>query len=245
MKALLMSGFHFPSTDREERLGKLKFGADWEGPQSKTDLEYLSWFREPSDVWEAPEEYNIPRMPIERWEYSGPFADAGEALAAKERALKRRQHLAVVRELLKLFDKYGPSSNVPAEFEPLKPWEDRAKLADVRRLTNMQSDSVIAKPKIPPTDEDHDLKPSVPKITGKRGPKSIVSSRVESEMVADVMQGGLTRIQLSGLLEKVMVERYGASRDTCRSARIEALKKIKKLRQSSRAAAATRRNSDK
>jgi hypothetical protein len=240
-----MSGFHFTSTDREERLGKLKFGADWEGPQSKTDLEYLSWFREPSDVWAAPEQYNIPRMPIERWEYSGPFVDAGDALAAKERALKRRQHLAVVRELLKLFDKYGPSPSVPAEFESLKPWENREKLAEARRLINMPSVSVTAEPKIAPPEKGSDLRSLAPQATRKRGRKPTIIGGIKTKMLAELRQGDLTVVQLNNLLEKQLVERYGASRTTCRDARSEVLKKIKRGRPKSRAAAAKRRNSDK
>jgi hypothetical protein len=240
-----MNGFHFPADDREERLGKRKFGADWEGQQTETDLDLLSLFCDPLDVYSPLEPHDYPPTPIKGWIYRGSQGKYPAASDARLRALTRQWQLAEVRQLLQLFDKYGTSAKIPPEFEPLKPWEDRAKLAEARRLVNMQSDSVIAEPKIAPTDESRDLKPSAPKITGKRGPKSTVSRRVESEMVADVIKGRLTRIQLNGLLEKEMEDRYGASRDTCRSARVEALKKIKKLRQSSRAAAAKPRNSDK
>ena len=233
---LPMNRFHFPADDREERFGKRKFNAEWEGPQNATELDLLSFFCDPLDVYSPLEPHDIPATPIEGWIYRGPQDKYLEAYDARLRALTRQRQLAEVRLLLRLVDTYGPSAKVPPEFEPLKPWEDRAKLAEARRLINMPSDSVIAEPKVPPTDEDHDLKPSAPKSTGKRGPKSTVSRRVESDMVADVMQGRLTRIQLSGLLEKEMEDSYGASRDTCRSARIEALKKIKKLRRLSHAA---------
>jgi hypothetical protein len=181
---------------------------------------------------------------VESWIYRGPEKHQ-EASDAHRRALTRRRQLAEVRELLKLYDKYGPVPNVPAEFEPLKPWENRAKLAEARRLIHGQSEVTTAEPKLSVADTDPDHKPVVPKSTRKRGRKPEIFNRVRREMIADLMLGRLTRIQLNGLLEKQIEDRYCASRDTCREARVEVLKKIKRLRQTSRAAVATGRNSDK
>jgi hypothetical protein len=225
-----MSGFHFPGTDREERLGKLKFGADWEDPQTKADLELLSWFCDPLDIYSPLELHDIPPTPLEGWIYRGRQEKYQEASDARLRALTRRRLLAEVRALLKLYDKYGPSPNVPAEFEPLKPWEDREKLAEARRLIHGQSESTAAEPKVPLTGTDSDQNPVVPKSTRKRGPKSSIKERVKSRMVADIAEGRITPVRLNELPEKEMAGRYDASRDTCRKARDEVLKEIKRVR---------------
>lgn len=53
----------------------------------------------------------------------------------------------------------------------------------------------------------------------KRGPKELVRVRVAREMKRDIAKGRLTRKRLAQMLEKVMAQRYGASRNTCRKAR--------------------------
>lgn len=240
-----MSGFHFPSTDREERLGKLKFDADWEGPQTKADLECLSWFREYSDVWGAPKEYNIPRESIEKWIYCGPAEKYQKATNARDRAFKRRHQLEVVRRMIGLLKRCGLKPD-PNSLELLDlADDDRALLAEARRLIHGQSEDATAEPKMSLTDTDSDQKPVVRKSKRKRGPKPEISNRVKSEMNADIREKRLTAAELYDMREKDMVYRYRAVRDTCRKARVEVLKKIKRVRKSSRATTAKRRNSDK
>jgi hypothetical protein len=54
----------------------------------------------------------------------------------------------------------------------------------------------------------------------KRGPKLRVGKRVKDEMVHQLDQKLISRETLANMGEKVMAGRYGASRDTCRKARL-------------------------
>jgi hypothetical protein len=72
----------------------------------------------------------------------------------------------------------------------------------------------------------------------KRGTKPLVRERVEADMRSALDSGQLTDIQLNDMLEKELEHRFGASRGTCRNARLAVLSQktltnFDKLRQNS------------
>jgi hypothetical protein len=141
--------FYFSSTDREEHLGKLKFGADWESRQTDAEVERLRRFYDPGPRWVAIGD-NGPyaSSALEEWVYPGGSGDGPQALAARARALKRMRQLAWVQDTLWLFDKY-PKSKVSEDFERLDPGDDREKLREVRRLIAGESQGAKAEPEAP------------------------------------------------------------------------------------------------
>jgi len=60
----------------------------------------------------------------------------------------------------------------------------------------------------------------------RRGVKPHKRNRVRDTMIRDVVEGRLTVDQLAAMFEKNMASQYGASRDTCRKARGEALSEL-------------------
>jgi hypothetical protein len=143
------SRFYFPSTDREERFGKLMFAVGWEGPQTDRELELLARFYDPGPTWvEFGDDGPYAASPLENWVYPGGSGDAPEASAARARALKRRHQLMEVQEALRLIDKYGHQSSGPEDFERLDLGDDREKLREARRIIAGYSQANV-KPKTP------------------------------------------------------------------------------------------------
>ena len=62
----------------------------------------------------------------------------------------------------------------------------------------------------------------------RRGPAPITKERVVREMNADIKSGETSASKLEGEKEEVLAEKYGASRDTIRKARIEVLSRYEK-----------------
>lgn len=65
--------------------------------------------------------------------------------------------------------------------------------------------------------------PAVPHIPRNPGPKKGVRNAVKEKMMTSLRSGELTPDALSAMKEEAMRATYGASRDTCRKARDEAL----------------------
>lgn len=140
--------FYFPSTDREERFGALKFGADWEGPHTDYELELLARFYDPGPKYVAfDHDGPHPASPLQDWVYPEGSGDGLQANAARDRALKRERQLADVQEALRLVDKYGHQPNGPEDFERLDPGDDRAKLQEARRIIGSPSPPADGKAK--------------------------------------------------------------------------------------------------
>lgn len=139
------SKFYFPSTDREERFGALKFGAEWEGPQMDRELELLARFFDPGPKWVAfGDEGPHAASPLESWVYPSGSGNGSEAHAARNRALKRRRQLAEVQERLRLVDKYGHQPSGSEDFERLDPGDDRGTLQEARSIIGNNSQAVGA-----------------------------------------------------------------------------------------------------
>lgn len=84
---------------------------------------------------------------------------------------------------------------------------------DLRPWIGMKDETLVA---VSGTPESEDQSPA---LVRRRGKKPTVFEGVKMAMQADLTGGALTAEDLSGMLEKALEDRYGASRDTCRRAR--------------------------
>jgi hypothetical protein len=206
-----------PSDDREELFGKLKFGADWQGRPIQTDLELLNTRFYPPDQYVPFEELSDPiPVPIEDLEYRGPEQLRDEASTARERFFKSKRQLEEVQELLRLLDKYGYQPKGPEHLERLDPGDDREKVREARRLAVQPAP--VTGSNVFPMKQDQKSTPARD-VVRRRGPKPYRRSCVKNDMLAHLDAGR----DLSAMSEKQMEAEYGASRDTCRKARKEAL----------------------
>jgi hypothetical protein len=125
------AGLHCQSIDREERFGKVQFGARWVGRQTQTDLLLLARARDASRDWQSmgSEDSSVPPV------YVGP-PGAQDVEGAIDRALRRKQQLSQVRELLALLDRYAGLLN-PEHSELSN--EELKKLKDAREIAILVS----------------------------------------------------------------------------------------------------------
>jgi hypothetical protein len=239
--------------EREQRFGRTKYGPQWDASELTHDeLNHIELICHSQDVPIGEIEQGIWR-PIDspigaRWNleaarlartgrnfpmYSGGPGYLQAAGEAWQRFHVRRPLLEDIRELLRLLKRYGekpdPLENLHPSDERKKLDEARALCARVRSRTGAQaesndlqglaessaasgSSSVNRGRKLPPR---HDAR--------TRGPKQSKREGVKNAMLTDLCTGRLTKAELERMLEKVMEKKYGASRDTCRKARDDAL----------------------
>lgn len=236
-----MPQFHFTSTEREEWFGKLKFGSDWEGPQTAVELELLDAFR-PAFNYVSFDGDRPIGQPIENWVYQyGPPERHQEALVAQRRALKRRRLLSEVRESLRRIDGYGYQPNGLKDFD-LDP-HNREKLHEDRRIIarDLQPPAREKAPPSGPAPENlapagganvipiKQLQKSAPerRAGAKRGPKPTTRERVGRQMYDDLCASRITMIRLENLSGPQLCETYKAHRDVCKPARKWALAQFK------------------
>ena len=151
----------------------------------------------------------------------------------------RKRQVEDIREGLALLDRYG------AKFDPLEypPQSERTKLDEARALywqvqeqnepraqtindrpegTTKSLSPVHALKVVPRTREQKTVPAHVARRRGQRPDRN----RVKEAMLADLRAGNFTAADFEEMTEEAMKAQYGASRDTCRKARNEALSKF-------------------
>jgi hypothetical protein len=174
------SKYDFTPTEREKRLGMLKFGADWQFGDDWTCARVDRFLNLLELRFRPPVEYladgECPKAwPVEALECAGPEEQREDTLREYRCAVLGKKQLADVRELLRLYDKYELDPKGPDDFERLDPGDDREKLREVRRLIAAHSQA-DEKPSVPPV-EKLPMVPAPEAVIDAATPKSVLLKR--------------------------------------------------------------------
>jgi len=104
----------------------------------------------------------------------------------------------------------------------------RKRAPDDGRSQTSAEDAICEEPKCGSTEAASSPLPPIggssqPDARRQRGRKPTVRKTTAAKMLSDLDTKAITRQQLAGMLEKVLAERYGVSRDTARKARNDVL----------------------